>query len=74
MQDNYKNIEENNTDEKHKILTVFDDIIPDMINNKKLNSITTDLFIRGRNLNISPAFITQSNIKVVKNVTLTFLS
>ena len=74
MQDNYKNIEENNTDEKHKILTVFDDIIADMINNKKLNSITTDLFIRGRNLNISLAFITQSNIKVVKNVTLTFLS
>ena len=37
---------------KKKVLIVFDDIIADVINNKKLNSITTELFIRGRKLNI----------------------
>ena len=36
-----------------KILIVFDDMMDDMINNKKLNSIVTELFIRGRKLNIS---------------------
>ena len=38
---------------------VFDDMIADMINNKKLNPIVTELFIRGRKLNISIVFITQ---------------
>ena len=42
----------------------------DMINNKKLNSIVTELFIGGRKLNISSAFITQSNFKVPKDVRL----
>ena len=60
MQDVYKNIEEYNIGKKRKILIVFDDMIADMINNKKLNSIVTELFIRGRNLNISLVFITQS--------------
>ena len=41
-----------------------------MINNKKLNSIVTDLFIRGRKLNISLVFITQSYFKVPKDVRL----
>ena len=39
MQDAYKNIEEHNADNERKILIVFDDMIADMINNKKLNSI-----------------------------------
>ena len=39
-----------------------------MINNKKLNSIVTELFIRGRKLNISLIFITQSYFKVPKDV------
>ena len=60
MQDVYKNIGEYNTGKKRKILIVFDDMIADMINNKKLNSTVTELFIRGRNLNISLVFITQS--------------
>ena len=55
---------------KNKILIVFDDMIPDMINNKKLNSIVTELFIRGRKLNISLVFITQSYFKVPKDVRL----
>ena len=70
MQDVYKNIDEYNTDKERKILIVFDDMIADMIHNKKLNSIVTELFIRGRKLNISLVFITQSYFKVPKDVRL----
>ena len=59
MRDVYKNVDEYNADKKRKILIVFDDMITDMINNKKLNLLVTDLFIRGRNLIISLVFITQ---------------
>ena len=45
-------------------------MIADMINNKKLNSIVTELFIRGRKLNISLVFITQSYFKIPKDVRL----
>ena len=45
-------------------------MIADMINNKKLNSIVTELFIRRRKLNISLVFITQSYFKVPKDVKL----
>ena len=57
IQDVYKNIEEYNTDYERKVLIAFDDMIADMINNKELNSIIIELFIRGRNLNISLVFI-----------------
>ena len=57
-------------EKKRKILIAFDDIIADMINNKKLNSIVTELFIRSRKLNISIVFITQSYFKVPKDVRL----
>ena len=67
MHDVYKNIDNYNTDKGNKILIVFDDMIADMINNKKLNSIVTELFIRGRKLNISLIFITQSYFKVPKD-------
>ena len=53
---------------KIKILIVFDDMIADMIHDKKLNSIVTELFIGGRKLNISLVFITQSYFKVPKDV------
>ena len=59
MQDVYKNIDKYNADKEPKILIVFDDMIAGMINNKKLNSVITDLFIRARKLNISLVFITQ---------------
>ena len=72
MQDDYKNIEEYNIDKKRKILIFFGDMIADMINNKKLNSIVTKLFIRGRKLNISIVLITQSYLKVPKDVRLNF--
>ena len=68
MHDVYKNIDNYNPDNENKILIVFDDMIADMINNKKLNSIVTELFIRGRKLNISLIFITQSYFKVPKGV------
>ena len=70
MQDVYKNIDEYNIDKERKVLIVFDDMIADMINNKKLNSIVTELFIRGRKLNISLVFITQSYFKVPKDIRL----
>ena len=52
------------------VLLVFDDMISDMINNRKLDSIVTELFIRGRKLNISIVFITQSYFKVPQDVRL----
>ena len=70
MQYVYKNIEDYNPGKKRKVLIVFDDMIADMINNKKINPIVTELFIRGRKLNISIVFITQSYFKVPKYVTL----
>ena len=70
MHDVYKNIDEYNHDKENKILIVFDDMIADMVDNKKLNSIVTELFIRGRKLNISLVFITQSYFKVPKDVRL----
>ena len=63
----YKNIEEYNPNKKHKTLIVFDDMIANMLSNKKLNPTVTEFFIRGRKLNISLAFITQSSFAVPKN-------
>ena len=70
MHDVCKNIDHYNLNKENKTLIVFDDMIADMINNKKLNSIITELFIRGRKLNISLVFITQSYFKVPKDVRL----
>ena len=70
MHDVYKNIDEYNPDKEKKILIVFDDLIADMILHKKLDSVVTELFIRGRKLNISLVFITQSYFKVPKDVRL----
>ena len=67
MKDVYKNIDEYNRDKERKILIVFD-MIADTINDKKLNSVVTELFIIGRKLHISLAFITQSYFKVPKDV------
>ena len=70
MQDVYKNIEEYNLGKKRQVSIVFDDMIADMVNNKKLNPVVTELFIRSRKLNISIVFITQSYFKVPKEVRL----
>ena len=58
MQDVYRYVEEYNLDKKLKVLIVFDDMIADTVNNRKLNPVVTELFIRNRKLNISIAFIT----------------
>ena len=70
MYDVYKNIDEYNPDKENKILIVFDDMIADMMHSKKLNSRVTELIIRGRKLNISLVFTTQSYFKVSKDVRL----
>ena len=70
MDDIYKNIEEYNPNKKCKILIVFDDMIADILSNKKLNPIVTELSIRGRKLNISLVFVTQSYFSVPKNIRL----
>ena len=70
IHDVYKNINDYNPGKENKILNVFDDMIADMINNGKLNSVVTELFISGRKLNISLVFITQSYFKVSKDVRL----
>ena len=68
MDDIYKTIEEYNPNKKRKILIAFY-MIADMLSNKKVNPIVTELFIRGRKLNISLVFIiTQSYFAVPKNV------
>ena len=66
----YKNIEEYNPNKKQKVLIVFDDMIVDILSNKKLNPIVTEFFIRGIKLNISIVFITQSYFAVPKNIRL----
>ena len=66
----YKNIDDYIPDKENKILIVFVDMIADMIHNKKLNSVVTELFIRGTKLNISLVFITQSYFKLPKDVRL----
>ena len=60
----------NTTQKKRKILIVFDDMIADMLSNKRLNPIVTELFIRVGKLNISLVFITQSYFIVPKNARL----
>ena len=67
MDDIYKNIEEYILNKERKILIVFDDMIADVLSNKKLNPVVTELFIRGRKLNISVFFITQSYFAVQKD-------
>ena len=70
MQNVYKNIDKYKTDKEQKILIVFDDMIAEIINDKKLNSIATELFIRGTKLNIYLVFITQSYFKLSKDLRL----
>ena len=68
MNDIYENVEEHNPNEKHNILIDFDDIIDDILSNKKLNRIVTELFIKAIKPNISFAFITQCHVAVPKNI------
>ena len=65
MDDIYKNIEEYNPNKTHKILIVFDDVIGDMLRNKKNNPIISESIIRGSKLNICLVFITDSYFAVL---------
>ena len=67
MNDISKNIEKYNPNKKQKILMVFK-MIANILSNKKLNVIVTELFIWGRKLNISLVFITQSYLAISKNI------
>ena len=58
MQDVYQNIDEYNASRKCFVLIAFDNMIADIISNKRLSPVVTELFIRGRNLNISTVFTT----------------
>ena len=70
MDDIYKDIEEYNPNKKRKILIIFDDMIADMLSNKKLNPVVTELFIRGRKPNIYLVFIIKSYFALRKNIRL----
>ena len=70
MDDVYENIDNYNPSRKRKILIVFDDMIADIMTNKKFQAIIKELFIRCRKLNISLVFITQSYFSVPKDVRL----
>ena len=68
MYDIYKNIEEYYPNNELIILILFDDMIPDMLSNKKLKPTVTEVFIRGRKLKTSYVFITQSYFTIPKNI------
>ena len=70
MDNVYKNIEDYNSNKNHKILIVFDDMIDDILSNKKLNPIVTELFIRDRKLSISLVLNKLSYFAVSKNIRL----
>ena len=70
MDDVYNNIDDYNSKRKTKALTVFDDIIADIMTKKRFQAIIKELFIRCRKLNISLVFITQSYFSVPKEVRL----
>ena len=70
MDDIYKDIEEDNLNKKCKILIVFDNMIANMLRNKKLNPTVTELFVRVTKLNISLIYITHSYFAVPKYIRL----
>ena len=70
MDNVYGNINDYNASRKRKTLIIFDDMIADVMTNKKIQAIIKQLFIRCRKLNISLVFITQCYFSVPKNIRL----
>ena len=70
MDDVYDNINDYNSNRRRKILVVFDDMIADIMTNKRFQVIIQELFIRCRKLNISLVLITQSYFSVPKDIRL----
>ena len=67
MEDIYENIDYYNPSRRRKVLIIFDDMVADVMTNKKFQSIIKELFIRCRKLNISLVFITQSYFSVTSD-------
>ena len=63
-------MEDYNPTKEKRVLLVFDDMIADMAATKKLSPVVTELFLKGRKLNISVVFISQSYLKVPKAIRL----
>ena len=70
MNDVYENIDDYNSSIKRKVLIVFDDMIAEIMTNKKFQTIIKGLFIRSRKLNISLLFIARTYFSVPKDVRL----
>ena len=70
MDNTFENIEEYKPNKKREILIVFDNMISDMLSNKKLNLMVTELFIREGKLNIYLVFVAQSTFAVLANIIL----
>ena len=70
MYDVYEDIDLYNPNRKKKVLIAFDDMIADIMTNKKFQSIIKELFIRCREINISLVFVTQSYFSLPKDVRL----
>ena len=70
MYDVYNNIYNYNTRRKKKILIVFDDMIADLMTNKRFQAVIKKLFTKCRKSNISLVFMTQSYFSVPKEVRL----
>ena len=68
MDDVYEDIDNYNPKRDKKVLIVFDDMIADIMTNKKFHAIIKEFFIRCRKLNISLVFISQSYFSVPKDV------
>ena len=68
--DVYENLEDYNPKKKRKVLQDIEDMEADTESNKKLSPIVTGLFLRGRKLNTSLVFISQSYFKVLKTIKL----
>ena len=66
MDDVYEDIDNYNPNRDKKVLTVFDDMIADIMTNKRFQAIIKELLIRCRKLNISLVFITQSYFSIPK--------
>ena len=70
IDDVYENLEDYNPIRKRRVLIVSDDMMADMVSNKKSSPIVTELFLRGTKLNISLVVISQSYFKVPKTIRL----
>ena len=70
MNDVLEDINNYNKKRDKKVLTIFDDMIADIMRSEKFKVIVKELFIRCRNLNISIVFITQSYFRTPKDARL----